>query len=221
MAAKPRLTIRALQKMAVRFARKESAWDEPTLYGKTDGKKIGTYFEQKFLNYLSERSTFSPGSSSKDTDLPGLKVDIKVTSKSKPQSSSPYKSAKQKFFGLGHSLLVFVYRKVDNKTTQTGRLEIVDVVYIDARCTGDFSMPRRVSEVLNKGKKSNLVDLVLDAHLPGGEMSKAEATQIAQDLADSPPQTGYLTISNALQWRLMFSRAIKNAGKVPGILKLQ
>jgi len=32
---------------------------------------------------------------------------------------------------------------------------------------------------------------------------------------------GYLTISNALQWRLQYSRVIEQAGKVEGVLRLE
>jgi len=31
----------------------------------------------------------------------------------------------------------------------------------------------------------------------------------------------YLTISNALQWRLQYSRVIEQAGKVEGVLRLE
>jgi hypothetical protein len=37
----------------------------------------------------------------------------------------------------------------------------------------------------------------------------------------TPPALGYLTISNALQWRLQYSRAIEQAGAVKGILRLK
>lgn len=36
----------------------------------------------------------------------------------------------------------------------------------------------------------------------------------------NPPEIGYLTISNALQWRLQCSRIIETAGSVPGIERL-
>jgi len=35
------------------------------------------------------------------------------------------------------------------------------------------------------------------------------------------PQIGYLTISNALQWRLQYARVIEQAGKVEGVLRLE
>ena len=42
------LTVWTLMEDARNFARAESAHDEPALYGVTDGKAVGTYFEHKF-----------------------------------------------------------------------------------------------------------------------------------------------------------------------------
>jgi hypothetical protein len=39
-------------------------------------------------------------------------------------------------------------------------------------------------------------------------------------LLTNPPEIGYLTISDALQWRLQYSRVIEKAGSVRGIQKL-
>ena len=48
-----------------------------------------------------------------------------------------------------------------------------------------------------------------------------QANEIAHDLLATPCEQGYLTISNALQWRLQYGRVIEEAGKVAGILKLR
>ncbi len=71
---------------------------EPTLYGVTDGKAVGTYFEHKFKSYLCEKYEFEEGSSASGIDFPELAVDMKVTSIKQPQSSCPFRSA-QRFFG--------------------------------------------------------------------------------------------------------------------------
>ncbi len=39
-------------------------------------------------------------------------------------------------------------------------------------------------------------------------------------LLKKPLGTGYLTISNALQWRLQYSRVIAKAGEIDGIIKV-
>jgi len=37
------------------FCRKESKFDNPYLFGITDGKAVGTFIEPKFQNYLNRR----------------------------------------------------------------------------------------------------------------------------------------------------------------------
>lgn len=44
---------------------------------------------------------------------------------------------------------------------------------------------------------------------------------LAEDIINSPPNLGYLTISNALQWRLQYNRVIQKAGEVDGIWKIK
>jgi hypothetical protein len=48
-----------------------------------------------------------------------------------------------------------------------------------------------------------------------------EAETLADEILRIPPPIGYLTISNALQWRLQYSRVIEQAGKVEGVLRLE
>lgn len=97
----PLLTIENLCNEAAKFAETESIYDEPTLYGVTDGKATGTYLEHKFTAYLAQNYSYQSGNSAAGIDLPSLEVDIKVTSIKQPQSSCPFKSATQKVFGLG------------------------------------------------------------------------------------------------------------------------
>jgi hypothetical protein len=105
------LTIEILQQEATAFARVESKWPEPSLFGVTDGKAVGTYLEHKFQTYLQTRYEYDRGSSAKGIDFPGLDVDIKTTSIHQPQSSCPFKNARQKIYGLGYSLLDFRLRE--------------------------------------------------------------------------------------------------------------
>ena len=44
-----------------------------------------------------------------------------------------------------------------------------------------------------------------------------QAQTLAEEVLASPPDIGYLTISNALQWRLQYSRVIQQAGAITGI----
>ncbi len=114
-----RLTQESLGNEAAIFSALESQHQEASLYGVTDGKAIGTYLEQKFKLYLKEKYDFVEGNAASGIDFPELLVDIKVTSTKQPQSSCPFKSARQKIFGLGYSLIIFVYEKLDNSLNRT------------------------------------------------------------------------------------------------------
>jgi hypothetical protein len=109
------LTLETLRREAIEFAKAESKYPEPSLFGVTDGKAVGTYLEHKFQAYLQSRYEYVRGSSAKGIDFPELDVDIKVTSIRQPQSSCPFKTARQKIYGLGYSLLVFVYDKLTTR----------------------------------------------------------------------------------------------------------
>lgn len=218
MPEKPQLTVPLLQTEARVFAATESVHPEPTIFGVTDGKAIGTYLEHKFQGHLEERYVHAPGNSASGIDLPGLGVDLKVTSIKQPQSSCPYKSARQKIFGLGYSLLVFVYEKQDEPRTRTAKLNILHTIYVDAQRTADFQMTRGILEILRQdGNEDDLIAFFQDKMLPVEEI---EARQIAQEVLRDPPQQGFLTISNALQWRLQYGRVISVAGAEEGILRL-
>ena len=212
------LTTATLKREAGLFAAAESVHEEPSLYGVTDGKAVGTYFEHKFRKHLRKKYDYLEGSSAKGTDFPHLMVDMKVTSVRQPQSSCPYKSARQKIFGLGYSLLIFAYEKHDNDARATGRLDVRHVIFVDAKYTADYQTTTGIAEIVERdGNKDDLIAFLFDRMLPVDEV---EASNIADEILRSPPQIGYLTISNALQWRLQYRRAIDRAGTVPGVSRL-
>jgi hypothetical protein len=216
---KPRLTLRRLMKEASAFALLESAHSEPAMYGVTDGKAVGTYFEHKFQAHLHDHYLYAVGSSAKGIDFPELDVDMKFTSIRQPQSSCPFRSARQKVFGLGYSLLVFVYEKTDDEVTRTGRLNVLHVLYVDKERTADFQTTTGLRQIMeNDGNKDDVLAFFAERMLP---LDAIQADLLADEVIASPPDIGYLTISNALQWRLQYRRIISEAGNVEGILNLQ
>jgi len=215
---KATLTVGGLQGAAAEFAAIESGHDEPSLFGITDGKAVGTYLEHKFIHTLRDRFEFEESNSAKGIDFPRLGVDIKTTSIRQPQSSCPFKSARQKIFGLGYSLLVFVYEKVDKEGTRTSRLDVHHVIFVDAAQTADHQTTKGILEILDRdGNEDDLTAFMADRLLPVDDI---EAAKIAEELLRSRPSLGYLTISNALQWRLPYKRVIDKAGSVDGVHRL-
>tara|TARA_R110002111_G_C6002121_1_gene373288 strand:+ start:1648 stop:2301 length:654 start_codon:yes stop_codon:yes gene_type:complete len=216
---KPTLTIKTLQKEASKFAEIETSYDEPSLYGVTDGKAVGTYLEHKFTAYLAGIYEYEKGNSASGIDLPGLGVDMKVTSIKQPQSSCPFKSASQKVFGLGYHLLIFVYEKTDDDANRTGRLNMQHTIFVEKERTGDFQTTKGLLDILEReGNKDDIIAFINERNLPVDEIG---AEQLADRIIKTPPKQGYLTISNALQWRLQYSRVIQQAGAVSGISRVR
>ena len=215
---KIKLTLEKLQEEAKRFSESESEHDEPSIYGSTDGKAIGTYLEHKFKNVLKQKYDFDGGNSASGIDLPELEVDIKTTSINQPQSSCPFKSARQKIYGLGYNLLVFVYEKKDNQQTKTSKLHIHHTIFVSKNRTSDYQLTTSINKILeNDANKDDIIALFHDKNLPVDDIS---AASLADEILSHKPEIGYLTISNALQWRLQYSRIIEKAGNVDGIVRL-
>jgi hypothetical protein len=213
-----KLTVNLLKAEAKAFAEKESRHKEESLYGVTDGKAVGTYLERKFQEVLQSKYEYTRGSSAKGIDFPKLGVDVKVTSMRQPQSSCPFKSAQQKIYGLGYSLLVFVYDKKDDRNTRTATLDIKHVIFVESSQTGDFQTTTGILKILdNKGNVDDLIAFMTERFLPVDDI---QAQKLAEEILRTRPQVGYLTISNALQWRLQYSRVIAEAGKVDGVQRI-
>jgi hypothetical protein len=211
----PTLDIHHLKTEAAAFARFESKHGESSLFGVTDGKAVGTYLEHKFQDYLEAKYQYTKGSSAKGIDFPELGVDIKVTSIQQPQSSCPFKSARQKIYGLGCHLLVFVYEKIDDAKTRTGRLNILHTIFVEKSKTADFQTTSGLATILkNNANRDDVLAFFSERMLPIDEI---QAQVLADEILSNPPEIGYLTISNALQWRLQYSRVIQKAGTVEGI----
>ena len=146
-------------------------------------------------------------------------MDIKVTSIRQPQSSCPFKSARQKIYGLGYSLLVFVYDKHDDHKLRAAKLNVQHTIFVEQERTADFQTTSGLLRLLeNKANRDDVLAFFQERMLPVDEM---EAENLADEVLRKPPQLGYLTISNALQWRLQYGRVIEQAGLVGGILRLK
>lgn len=215
MATENMLTPALLIAEAKVFAAIESEHNEPKLYGVTDGKAVGTYLEQKFSLYVSQKYKYELGNSAQGIDFPSLDIDIKVTSKKQPQSSCPFRSARQKVYGLGYDLLVFVYVKTDDDKSRASQLSIRHVIFVERSRTADYQTTRGVIEILERdGNEEDLVGFFADRNLP---LDDTSAYALASEVLMKKPIQGYLTMSNALQWRLQYGRAIENAGAIVGI----
>jgi hypothetical protein len=214
------LTKDLLKEAAKEFCEKESTFDNKDLYGVTDGKAVGTYIENKFQEYLSDNFSYLKGNAARGIDLPGevINTDIKVTSRNRPQSSCPFKNAKQKIFGLGYNLLVFVYNKTDNHKAETAILDFVSCTFLEKERTADYTTTFRLREMVDDGaNKEDIIAYLNDRNIPAEDIM---LDLIAEKVLSDKPTQGYLTISNALQWRLQYTRVVGLTDSIVGISKL-
>lgn len=97
-------------------------------------------------------------------------------------------------------------------------LTILHTLFIEAHHTADYQTTTGIRNLLNNGaNKDDIVAFMMERHLPLDDIG---TNQLAEKIMRCPPQIGYLTISNALQWRLQYTRVIDIAGSEQGIYRL-
>lgn len=216
---KNNLTIDILIQEAKLFCDIMSNENHKSLIGVTDGKAVGTYVEHRFQHYLSEKYLVTIGSSARGIDLPDsiIQTDIKVTSITQPQSSCPFQNARQKIFGLGYNLLVFVYDKKD--TVDSCTLYFTHCSFIKRERTADYTITYRLRQMISDGaNREDIVAFLRDKNVPGDDIVYND---LANEILEHTPNQGYLTISNALQWRLQYSRVIYLKNSVNGVINYE
>lgn len=207
------MTIQDMKKEATEFGKIMSAENHKTLIGVNDGKKIGTYIEHRFQEFVSKKYEIEVGNSARGIDLPSVETDIKATSISQPQSSCPFRDARQKVFGLGYNLIIFVYEKKDTATTCT--LDFKSCAFVESAKTADFTTTKRLREMIDDGaNKDDIIGYLTDKNLPGDDIVYSD---LADEILANKPEQGYLTVTNAMQWRLSYGRVIKLNNTVSGV----
>lgn len=214
------LTVDDMKLEAGTFLRNLSQRGIESLFGATDGKAVGTYVEHEFHAHLARDYTYVMGSSASGIDFPKQRVDLKVTSSRQPQSSCPYRCAEQKVYGVGYHLMVFVYDKQDDTSSELAYLNFINAVYIEDKRTADYQTTRGIINILEND--ANLDDV--DAFLRERNLLLDDVgyRMLAEKIIKDPPEQGYVTMSNAYQWRLAYRRTISTAvaGTVEGVINL-
>ena len=215
---KQNLTIPDLISSAREFCSLYSEKYFPDFYGVTDGKAIGTLVEHLFKDFLIKKFVLTIGNSANGLDLPSVNTDIKVTSKRQPQSSCPFKDSKQKIYGLGYNLIVFVYEKYDNQRSKEGMLNFVSCSFIPANRTADYQTTTGLRQIIaNNGNEDDIFAFLNDHKIPADDVT---LINMSKQILNSPPDVGYLTISNALQWRLQYGRVVAMTNSKDGVIKI-
>ncbi|MHC5715998.1 MAG: hypothetical protein ACYTX0_28730 [Nostoc sp.] len=110
---------------------------------------------------------------------------------------------------MGYHLLILVYEKIDEHSSGTANLKFQNVVFVSREKTGDYQTTYGLREILRRnGNKEDVIAFLEERNFPLDEIGREI---LAERILQQPPETGYLTISNALQWRLQYSRIIQVA----------
>ncbi len=124
----------------------------------------------------------------------------------------------KKIYGLGYNLLVFVYEKQDNQEDETAILDFKSCSFISKNRTADYTTTFRLNEMVKDGaNEEDIIAYLNDKNIPADDIT---LSQIAKQILKNTPKIGYLTISNALQWRLQYGRVVALNKKVKGITKI-
>jgi hypothetical protein len=95
-------------------------------------------------------------------------------------------------------------------------LDIKHTIFISRERTADYQTTKALRQMIDNGANSDDIVGYMDDHLL--PLSDIEKQEIADELlAGAAITQGYLTVSNALQWRLQYGHAIKDAGSVEGV----
>jgi hypothetical protein len=69
----------------------------------------------------------------------------------------------------------------------------------------------------NNANTDDIIAYLMDRNIPADEIT---LNQLAHQILAMPPKQGYLTISNALQWRLQYGRIVSMTQAVEGIIRI-
>ena len=114
--------------------------------------------------------------------------------------------------------MIFVYDKSDDPLSATSSLNICHTIFVDKEKTGDYQTTSGICHLLqNNANADDLLAFFEERLIP---FDSTEAMSVAEELLSKPPEIGFLTISNALQWRLQYGRVIEKAGQVNGVIRV-
>jgi hypothetical protein len=213
---KKKLTQADLIETAKDFCKLDHVYKE--LFGVTDGKAVGTFIEHGFQDKLTAFYDVEIGNSASGLDLPVLNTDIKVTSIKQPQSSSPFRSARQKVYGLGYNLMLFVYDKQDDHRKKTAKLDFVSCAFIESNRTADYTVTQNLLKILaSNGNREDIFAFLYDRQLPGNEIT---LTALADEILQTPPTQGYLGTYIKPEWQAWFGQAMWGDETMAGAVKV-
>lgn len=91
------------------------------------------------------------------------------------------------------------------------------VIFVEVERTADYHTTRGLRElIVRDANQDDIVAYHSERNLP---LDDVGAELLAEEILKTKPLQGYLTISNALQWRLQYGRVIEVAGTQAGVFR--
>lgn len=111
-----------------------------------------------------------------------------------------------------------MYEKTDDTKKRKGCLNFLSCSFIESSRTSDYQTTTGLLNIIaNNGNVDDVFAFLIDHKIPADEVS---LMNMAKDILKNPPKVGYLTISNALQWRLQYGRIVRLSESVDGISQI-
>lgn len=174
-------------------------------------KQVGSYLEAELREAIeSEFGRSLGGNAAKGVDIVGIRVDIKTTRITQPQSSAPVRTRAEPALGLDCHVLLLVYDLNDDGNPDAPMLDIASISFIPRWMTTDHRVAARMRD-LREQVRAGEVGAVAAAETLTKEFSAIDTTAelIAVLAGDEPVPRGVTTVSPAFQWRYQY-RAIHN-----------
>lgn len=97
-------------------------------------------------------------------------------------------------------------------------MNFVSCTFIYEKRTADYQLTKTIRQMLeNNANSEDIIAYLMDRNVPADEITM---NQLAEEIFINPPEQGFLTISNALQWRLQYKRVTKLTETVEGIIPI-
>ena len=97
-------------------------------------------------------------------------------------------------------------------------MQFLNCTFVEKDRTADYTTTKRLIEMLeDNANKEDIIAYFIDRNIPGDEITYGN---LADEILTNPPKQGFLTISNALQWRLQYSRVIDLKNSIKGVTNI-
>lgn len=94
----------------------------------------------------------------------------------------------------------------------------VSCTFIKKERTADYQTTFTLRQMIeNDANMDDIIGYLMDRNIPADEIT---LNQLAEEILKNNPDQGYLTISNALQWRLQYGRVVRLEEEIDGIIRI-